>query len=258
MTSAIQEMFQYRAMIKYLVRADLRGRYKGSVLGFLWTFINPLMLVVIYTVIFSTILKVNIHDYTVYLLAGLLPWTMFQSTVVSSASVIIRNSNLVKKIYFPRQVLPLSVVFSNTVNYLYSMVIMLLAMLVFRAPFTLKLITFPVILFLQVAVMCGFALFFSAVNVYYRDVEHILTVLMTGWFYVTPVLYTLSIIPASDRSWFYLNPMTCFVQGYVNILYYGKWPNAFDILAGVGWAIFALVLGWCTFSKLSCGFGEEV
>lgn len=258
MVSTLREIIKYRDMVKYLVRADLRGRYKGSALGFLWTFVNPLMLVVIYTVIFGTILKVSIHNYTLYLLAGLLPWTMFQTTVVSSSTVVMRNSNLVKKIYFPRQVLPFSVVLSNTINYLYSMIIMVFAMVVFRAHFSTAIVVFPLILVLQVLVMSGFALFFAAVNVYYRDIEHILTVLMTGWFYITPILYTLKIIPEKDRIWFYLNPMTSFVQGYVNILYYGKWPQRIDLFSGSLWAVIGFCLGWIVFSKLSRNFAEEV
>lgn len=254
----LQELYRYRDMLKYLVRTDLRVRYKGSVLGFLWTFVNPLIMIIIYSVVFSTILKVNIPNYTVYLISGLLPWTMFQTTVVGSSSVIIRNSNLVKKVYFPRHVLPLSVVLSNAANYLYSMVIVLAVVFIFHSPVGWSLLLFPAVLFIEVLLMTGLALIFSAVNVYFRDVEHLLTVFMMAWFYITPVVYSLKIVPSAVRPWFYINPMTPVIESYVDILYYGIWPSGYGLLISVGWAVISLVGGWLIFNRLNPGFGEEV
>ncbi|WP_369123468.1 ABC transporter permease [Alicyclobacillus suci] len=245
-------------MLSHLVKIDLRARYKGSVLGFLWTFINPLMLIIVYSVVFTMFLKVNIPNYTIYLTAGLLPWNMFQNTLVGSSGSILRNSHLVSKIYFPRGVLPLSVVTSNVINYLYSMVIMIFAILIFHVHISSSVVLFPVILAIQVSLMLGCALILSSINVYFRDVEHIVTVVMMAWFYATPIVYSLDAVPESIRRWFYINPMTPIDIAYVDVLYRGAWPNLGMLLVAIIWSVCVMILGWIVFRRLSRGFGDVV
>lgn len=258
MFKSLQEIYRYREMLKNTVRKELRTRYKGSVLGFLWTFINPLLQLLVYTVIFSTIMRINIDKFYMFMFVALLPWIFFSTSVQSSASTIISNKDLVKKVYFPRIVLPISVVISSLMNMLFSFAIVFPALIISGIGITPALIYLPIVLIAAFIMTLGFSILFSGLNVYFRDLEHILGIAIMAWFYFTPIVYPVEMIPVGFLKLFFLNPVTPIILGFRDILYYGIAPNfamlGINILSGV----LLLIFGLMVFENLQKNFAEEI
>lgn len=251
-------IYKYKEMLYNLVRRDLRSRYKASFMGFLWTFINPLMQLAIYSIVFPYLMRISIPNYTMFLFVVLLPWTAFSSSVQIGTGCIVANSNMIKKIYFPRMILPLSVVLTNIVNYLYCMVIVLLALLITGIGIHVSIAWFPIVLLVQGIFSFGMVLITSAINVFFRDIEHIVGIVIMAWFYATPILYTMDIIPEKLLLLYKLNPMVGVIEAYRNILFYGKNPDF--ILLGYDFVIAGImvILGVWVFQKSSVRFAEEL
>lgn len=258
MKKILLELTNYRQMIKSMVLSDLRTRYKGSVLGFLWTFLNPLLMLLVYTIVFSTIMRFDMPNYTIYMFIGLLPWMNFSSSILGSASVIIRNSNLIKKIYFPHEVLPLSTVLGGIVNYLFGLIIMVAAIFISGMSMSVHAFYFPIILFLQFLLTYALTLLFSSLNVYFRDLEHILGAIVMAWFYFTPIIYPATMIPEKYQFIFNINPMKPIVESLQDIFYYHRSPVFGTLLQSLVYNLVLLVVSWVIFRKLSRRFAEEV
>lgn len=259
MINRIKNIYEYRDMIYSLVRRELRGRYKGSVLGFLWTYVNPLCQVIVYSAVFSVIFRVNIEKFYLYLIIGMMPWTFFGTSVQGGTTCIRAQSDMVKKIYFPREVIPISYVTSAFVNMLFSFIIVFLAVLVSGFGFHLRtLVYLPLIMVIQYLLCLGVAFIVSAITVYFRDMEQIVGVVMMAWIYVTPVMYNMDYVPEKYRSLIVLNPMTPIVEVYHQILYYRitPTPNYLILAAGVSVAVF--VIGFVVFGMLDRNFAEEL
>ena len=252
------ELYQYREMLKSLVRKDLKTRYKGSFLGFLWTFINPLMQLAIYALIFPFLMRVEEKNYAMFLFVALLPWIFFSSSLQTSTDCIVENYNLVKKIYFPRQVLPLSVATGGLVNYIYGLAVVLVGLLLARIPLTWNLLYLPLLLLILYGAVAGFCLMFSAMNVYIRDLEHIVNLVTMAWFYATPIVYPITMLPDWLQKLLLLNPMTPLVLGFRNVIYYGTPPDFFQIGIAVAEAVVIFTAGVLIFNKLEPGFAEEI
>ncbi|MDE6903844.1 MAG: ABC transporter permease, partial [Lachnospiraceae bacterium] len=220
MFKKMREVYAYREMIFSLVKRDLKGRYKGSVLGFLWTFINPLLQLVIYTMVFSAIMRSGKQDYYLFLFVALVPWLFFSTSVSAGANVIWAQKDMVKKIYFPREILPISFVTSQFINMLLSFIIVFGALLV--SHYTLNfyaLFWLPLIMIIEYLLALGMAFIFSAVTVYLRDVEYILSLITMAWQFLTPIMYAVEDVPQEYQTFFYLNPMTQVIISYRDILY---------------------------------------
>lgn len=258
MKNIIIELFNYKQMIKSLVLSDLRTRYKGSILGFLWTFLNPLLMLLVYTIVFSTIMRFDMENYIIYMFIGLLPWLNFSSSIQSSSSIVIRNSNLIKKIYFPHEVLPLSTVFGGIINYLFGLIIMFAAIFISGMTISVYVLYFPVILFLQFLLTYALTLLFSSLNVYFRDLEHILGVIVMAWFYFTPIIYPASMIPEQYQFIFDFNPMKPIIESLQDIFYYQRNPEFVSLLKSLVYNSILLLFSWIVFRKLSKRFAEEV
>jgi len=239
MLKQIQNIYLYREMLRNVVLRELRARYKGSVLGFLWTFVNPLLMLVIYSVVFSYILKTEIINYPMFIFVALLPWNYFVNSILQGTVSLVQNAGLIKKIYFPREVFPIAVVISNLVNYLLSLLIMIPALLLTGVHIKLPAISFPLILLVETFFVLAFALVLSVINIYFRDMEHLVGVIILALFYLTPVLYPLSLIPENIIWIFNLNPITPIIQAYRDIFFEGIWPD-WAVLMKVG--LFGLVL----------------
>lgn len=214
-----KELYDYRQMIFSLVRKDLRGRYKGSVLGFLWTFINPLFQLLVYTIAFSFILPSPIEKYYLHLFVALIPWIFFSSSVQGGANSIIASKDLVSKIYFPREVIPISYVTSCFVNMLLSFIIIFLVVIVSGVGINpLAMLCLPVIMIVEYIMALGMAMLFSAITVFFRDMEHILSIITMAWIYLTPVLYPINMIENKTiQKLFYINPMTSVIVAYRDV-----------------------------------------
>lgn len=255
----LKELYAYREMIFSLVRRDLRGRYKGSVLGFLWTFINPLLQLIVYTLVFSSILRMNIERYYLFFFVALIPWIFFSTALTGGSTAILMQKDLVKKIYFPREVLPIAFVTSCFVNMLYSFIIVFVVVLF--SGIKLDLFAFcylPLIMLIEYIMALGVAMLSSAITVYFRDLEHILGIVNMAWMYLTPVIYPVNMVPQKYMFIFNLNPMTPIVIAYRDILYYGTAPQLKTLLHALSIGIIILIIGGYVFSKLKRHFVEEL
>ncbi|TDX59251.1 ABC transporter permease [Orenia marismortui] len=258
MIEGIKEIYRYREMLKNLVKKDLKTRYKGSILGFLWTFINPLIQLIVYSVVFTTVMKINIDNFSIFLFVGLIPWIFFSNSLLVSAGTIISNENLVKKIYFPRAILPLSVVTSGLINLCLSFIIVFIGIIISGIEIEFVVIYLPLLIIVEYLIVLGFSLMVSALNVYFRDLEHILNSIMAGWFYFTPIIYPLEMIPEEYFGYFFLNPLAPIIVSFKDILYYGRTPDF--IMLGISGltGILMVIFGYSLFQILQKRFAEEI
>lgn len=246
-------------MIISLVRRELRGRYKGSVLGFLWTFVNPLLQLLVYTIVFSNIIRMGIEKYYLFLFVALIPWIFFQSSLTSGSSCVLNQKDMVKKIYFPREVLPIAHVTTNFVNMLLSFIVIFIV-LAFSGitPNFVAILYLPIIMIVEYILSLGIALIASSVTVYFRDLEHILGIVGMAWMYLTPIMYSIDIVPESIMPLFMANPMTPIIIAYRDILYYSRIPELGTLLHAFVLGIVMIVIGYVVFGKLQRHFVEEL
>lgn len=255
----LKEIYEYRQMIYSLVRKDLRGRYKGSVLGFLWTFINPLMQLIIYTIVFSTILRSDIDKYYLFLFVALIPWIFFSSSLTGGATSVLSQKGMVTKIYFPREVLPIAYVTSCFVNTLYCFIVVFIVVFISGVTINLVAILFlPLIMIIEYLMALGMAMISASVTVYFRDFEHILGIISMAWIYLTPVMYSLDIVPEEIKPIFMANPMTPVIMAYRDILYSSKIPEMSTLLSALIFGVVSLIIGFFVFGKLKKKFAEEM
>lgn len=259
MFQRIKDIYAYRDMIFSLVRRELRGRYKGSVLGFLWTYINPLCQVIVYSAVFSVIFKVQIDKFYLYLIIGMMPWTFFNTSVQGGTTCIRAQADMVKKIYFPREVIPIAYVTSAFVNMLLSFIIVFLAVLVSGYGFNLQVLLYlPLIMIIEYLLALGIAFIVSGITVYFRDLEQIVGVIMMAWIYITPIMYNMDYVPEQYRSLIVLNPMTPIVEVYHQILYYRIVPTTNYLLLAGGASLVIFIVGFFVFGRLDRNFAEEM
>ena len=259
MIQKLHELYQYREMIASLVRKDLKGRYKGSVLGFLWTFINPLLQLLVYTMVFSVILKSGIPNYYLHLFVALVPWIFFASSLTTGAKLVLDQKNMIKKIYFPREVLPLAYTVSSFCNMLFSFIIVFAVIAIMGLGISFAALPWLIpVMAVQFILVLGINLITSSVTVYIRDLEHITGVLSMAWMYLSPVVYGIDFVPESWKSWYLLNPLAPLILSYRDILYYRKAPQL--PLLGLAFAVSlaVLVTGALIFSRLQRRFAEEL
>ena len=259
----MRELLRYRGLVQSLVARELKARYRGSVLGFFWSFINPLLLLLIYSFVFTIVLPARIEGidpYGLFLFCGILPWTWFSSSLLESSNVLIAGGNLIKKVLFPAEVLPIVTVLANMVHFFLGLPILALFLLAFRAPITAgELAWFPFVVFVQLLFTLALALVVSALTVHFRDIRDILGNLLTFWFFTTPIIYPMSAAPESFRWALNLNPMTHLAISYQEILFYDgpfghwKWLGALPV-ASVG----LLFANYFLFDRLRDSFAEEV
>ena len=259
MIKHLKEIYAYRQMIFSLVRKELRGRYKGSVLGFLWTFINPLLQLMVYTFVFSIVLPNNIDKFYLYLFVGLVPWLFFSGSMTGGAACIVNQKDMVKKIYFPREVIPISYVASGFVNMLFCFIVIFAVIIVSGVGVNpVALLYLPVIMIVEFIMALGGAMLTSALTVYFRDLEYILGILTMAWIYFTPVVYSMEMVPDWIKPYFNLNPMTPVINAYRDILYYKQVPHLSTLVQGLVLGIIVLIVGSISFRKLQRGFAEEL
>lgn len=254
----LKEVWAYREMFYNLVRKDLRTRYKGSFLGFLWTFINPLLQLIVYSIVFSTIMPVNVEKYYIYLFVALIPWIFFTTCIQNGAVSILWGKDLVKKIYFPRLIIPLSVVGAAMMNMIFSMGVVFLVLIISGIGLSIQVIWLPVIMLAECLLGIGFAIICSALNVYFRDLEHILGIITMAWFYLTPIVYTTDMVPKEYEVYFNLNPMKPIIEAYRDVLYYQITPDFNSFGIGMVYSIILIIVGYFIFNILQKHFVEEL
>ena len=253
-----KDIKNYFEFLKSNVKKDVRGKYKGSFLGVLWSFINPLLSVLVYAIVFPYIMRLKVENYLIYLITGIIPWTFFTSAINTGIISILSNADIIKKVYFPRILLPISSVTSALVNFLISCIIILLFCIFSGVGVSLYILWLPVVALIQYIMLLGFTFILSAIEMYMRDIEHIINFVLAMAFYVTPILYTADIFP-ENLSWILkINPMAYLVDAYRCIFLYHQNPD----FCGLGivsiFGVILFMIGYFIFEKLQKGFAEEV
>ena len=262
-----------------LTQREVRGKYKRTALGQLWSLANPIAAIIVYTFIFSVVFQVpaqvgensGLNNYALWLVCGLLPWLFFQSTVTQGVRSIVDNASLVQKVYFPRLVLPLSLTGAGLVNWTFEMTVLVLALALFGAfvfPWLPLVLLFMLVLGVFAA---GLAMILSIANVFFRDLAYLLTVILQFWFYLTPILYPISLVDNQSAEWggllgtpitladiYRVNPMEPYVAIFRDLLYHNTFPEASSVIAAVSWAVVTFALGLWYFTKTEKRLAELI
>ena len=253
-----QKIYNYRELLKTNVKKEIRGRYKNSILGILWSFLNPLLQLAVYSIIFGALLAAGNETYPIYVCVALIPWTYFTTVVTQSAFTIIGNGNIIKKVYFPREILPISVVTSGAINFVISTIIIIAFVLLFGMGISWYLLFYPLVLLVQYVLLLGISFIVSSITVYFRDLEHIIGIVLLAAFYGTPIVYEIEQLPASLQVVMNLNPMTHIINGYRDIFYNQQMPNFKNLGILFAISIVLTIGGYFLFKKLQKGFAEEL
>ena len=254
----VNDLRHYREFLKSNVKKDIRGKYKGSFLGVLWSFINPLLSVLVYAIVFPYIMRIKVENYLIYLITGIIPWTFFTSSINMGLISVLSNADIIKKVYFPRIILPISTVTSCLVNFLISCLIIVLFCLGSGLGISFQILWLPLIALIQYVMLLGFTFILSAIEMYMRDIEHIVNFILSMAFYVTPILYTPDIFPEKLAWVLKVNPMAYLVNAYRSIFFYQKMPDLMGLGVVSIFSVFLFMIGYLIFEKLQKGFAEEV
>jgi homopolymeric O-antigen transport system permease protein len=258
MRTIFQEIIRYRGLIQTLVVRDLKARYRGSTLGLLWTLLNPLFHMAIYALVFSIYIRNDMQRYPAFLLCGILPWTWLSSALFMGTTTIIDGGSMLKKVFFPPQVLPTVIVIATFINFLLSLPLLFGVLLLFGVTFGWSLLALPLIMTAQFALTLGLTLIISAVSVRYRDIPPILGHVLMFWFFLTPIIYPVSSVPERFRALLAFNPVTPFFVAYQEALLYNRLVSweAFSVMISLGAVV--LLVGVLIFERLRWSLVEEV
>lgn len=251
------DWLSFRELLRNLVMRDLRLKYRGSVLGFLWSMVNPLVVVGVYTVAFSYILKVPTPAFVLYLVSGLLAWGYFAAAVSASTGAVIDSGSLVKSVCFPRAILPIATVLFNLAQFVLTCAAAIpVALLIYGLAPTWSMLAWPVLVVLQTLMCIGLALLLSTFTAFFRDIRHLLDIALQVLFWMTPIIYESKMVPPALRAVSFLSPMTPFALGYHQSLYYRHWPDATVWIAACAYASLACVIGFVVFRRHEEQFTE--
>ncbi len=272
MKEYLRKLFFYRELLYNLTVKEVKVKYKNSFIGFLWSMVNPVMMLAVYYVAFGIIFRLRalgMTRYEFYLLAGILPWNFFSLSLLQSVSAVVNNADLVKKVYFPREVLPLSYIGAASFHFLLQELVLVAFLLIFRVRLSPWIFALPLLLLLQLVFTAGLSFYLSALNVFFRDVRHFTEIALLAWFWITPVVYPISFIQDSFPAWaeriYMLNPMAHIVLLWQRITYNSpvNGPQAayFSVegfLYAVALSLFLLLSGYYLFCRLEGRFAEFV
>lgn len=266
----IKALIQFRHLLWDLAVKDIEIRYRSPALGFLWAILIPLTTILVFKLVFSVIMKIEIEDYPyfIYLMTAVFPWSYFSSSINTATESILNNRELIKKAYFPRQIIPVSVILANLINFFPAVIVMLLMLVIFRMHFTILIFLLPAVILLQTIFSIGLALILSTLQVFFRDVRYIVELGIMIWFYLSPAFYSLALIAnASERffKFYLLNPFVGLFTLYRIVLLDGfakTLPSGINILGLIVWTvmvcILVFVLGLSVFEKYNSHFSDLV
>lgn len=254
-------IINYWSLLKKLTLREIKARYKQSFLGLFWVVLNPFFQMLIMSFVFSNILG-RLADitvpYPVFLYAGLLPWTFFNLSLGSSMDVFNQNSSLIKKIYFPRQILVLSTMLAKAFDFVLASLIFFGLMVYYGVPFSWYILLFIPIYILHFIFTYSLALLLASLNLFYRDIQYLFNLVLTLWFYLTPILYSVEFFPERYRWIFKFNPMSVFINAYRQVLLGGDYPNWVSLGTGAVITLVLLILANFVFQKLQKSFADVV
>ncbi len=253
---AIQHLLKYKPLLKELVVRDLKVKYRRSFLGYLWSLLNPLLMMVVMTVVFSFMFRSNIENFPLYLICGNTLWAFFCESTTMAMNSVLSNGALIKKVYIPKFIFPISRVLSSFVTMSFSLVAILIVMLVTRTPFHWPLLLFPIPMVLLLVFCIGIGMVLSALAVYFRDIMHLYSVITMAWMYATPIFYPLDpeVLPQQIINVIKYNPMYHYINFFRQIVIYGNIPEIETWIFCAGSAIISLVIGLAIFRKMQKNF----
>lgn len=254
----IKGIYKQREVIRNFVSRDLKARYKGSILGFFWSFLNPLLNLAILALVFSFVIKTGVRNFVVFLLIGILVWNFLNSSLVLGSRSIIENGGLIKKIYLNREIFPLSVILANLVNLVFALIILLVFLFYFKVFPSWLWLLFPYFLFLQFIFIFGLMLITSSLSVYFRDVPILIESVIPAWYFASPIFYPPSLIPVRFQNLYFLNPMAAFITAFRDVLLDRRLPTTQIFLVTFLSALLFLVVGYFIFVKLEKKFADEL
>ena len=254
MKQAWQHFLQYKPLLKELVSRDLKVKYRRSFLGYLWSLLNPLLMMAIMTVVFSYMFRFDVPNYPLYLICGQTLWTFFNESTNMAMYSIVQNASLIKKVYIPKYIFPVSRVFSSFVTMSFSLAAIAIVMLFTKAQFYWTILLFFIPLFLLFLFSSGVSLILSALSVQFRDVTHLYSVLTLGWMYLTPIFYPVTAIPSEVAVYIMANPMTGYITFFRSLVLYGTLPETGIWLQCMVWSVGALLVGVLAFRKAQNNF----
>lgn len=254
----ITELYRYRVLIEVLTRRELKARYRGTVLGFLWSFVNPLILMGLYVLVFSVYLRVDMPNYPAFLLSGIFPWLWFSASLNEATYSIIGSGGLIRKVYLPSEVFPLVPVGSNMVHFVASLPLLFIVLAWAGVKPSWSFLFLPVVIGLQVLFTYGVALIVSSLAVQFRDLLHIVPNFLTALFFATPIFYPATMVPERYRILLDVNPLSYLITAYQNVLFFGRMPSAWRVAVLVGVTLLVLAAGVACFDARKDVFAEEV
>lgn len=259
----MNDLYRHRQLIFALTARDLKARYRGSILGFFWSLANPLLLLAVYTLVFTRFFPNTIRAYPIFLFAGILPWTFFSAAILEATGSISANAGLIKKVMFPAESLPIVVVLSHLVHFALAIPVLLVAMLAFtlahQITMTALILLVPVLMVLETLFVAGIAMAVSSASVLFRDLRDIITNLMQLGFFVTPIIYLIDNVNSRTlRTLLRLNPLTPFVVAFQDVLYFGRLPRISDAFLILAYSFASLALGFTIFGRLRDTLAEAI
>ncbi len=271
----LKNLYHHRNLILILVQRELKARYRGSLLGFFWSFLNPFILMVIYSLVFSVFLRQSsphIQPYAVFLFSGLLPWIWFTSSLLEATGSLFEGGNLVKKVIFPTEILPIVKILSNLINFLFSLVMLIPFNIYYYAlskpenplynPVSPHLFFLPVIIIIHLLFMTGISLALSSLNVHFRDIQQLIGNFLTFWFFLTPIIYPKEILLENTNILFQLqykfNPIAHISTAYQSIFFYGRMPDPVAMCRIAAASVLVFYVGYWIFDRMRDSFSEVV
>ncbi|MEW6088676.1 MAG: ABC transporter permease [bacterium] len=255
-----KELFHYRELLFTFAARDIKVRYKQTIMGVGWALLQPLSLMIIFTIVFSKLVRIQSEGipYPVFSYCALLPWSFFSNSVNFGVASITNNMNLVTKIYFPREVFPFSAVIASFIDFLIASIIFIGMIVFYKINLNFYMIWIPVIILIQIVFTLSIVLFFSALNVYYRDIKYIMPITIQIWMYLTPIIYPINLVPEKYRTIYMLNPMAGIIDGYRNVILKSLQPDFKHLILAACGSSILFILGYLYFKKAERVFADII
>ncbi len=266
----IKTIYRSRLLISTLVNRELKARYRGSVLGFLWTFLNPMLLMAVYTLAFGIILKPRYPnpelktaiDYSLFLFSGLLPWIWFSASIIEGGNILFVHGSMIKKVMFPVETLPIMTVTANFINFLLGLPILIIFFIALGHPITPYFLFSIPVMIIQFFFTLGLTFFIAALTVHFKDIQNLIANLLTLWFFATPIIYPFSFDTIQKSSWIktalLLNPLTHIIEGYQYAFFFGSLPHYKKLIVTFIFSLVIFFMGYYFFDRVKDTFAEEV
>jgi len=251
-----KQLYRYRGLIAALAAKEVKVRYKSAALGWVWSLLHPLLLMIIFSIVFTCVFNMHIDKFPVFLLSALLPWFFFSFSLQNSTTAVVDNAGLIKKAYFPYEVIPLAIVAAQLFNFLISLGVLFFFLLCFRVYPALPWLVLPAVVAGETLFILGISLIACAGHTMFRDVRYAVELLLLAWFYATPIFYPVSMVPEPLRPWLYANPLALFVSMYRDILLYRKIPGTHEVLAALAISAATCAAGIILFSRYKKHFAD--